>query len=398
MRLRILPWLGALGALAVFLPGLFAAPKPGVAMPPFAQAYGLQCSACHTAVPLLNGYGRYLQRTGYASLDRKVLARAVPLWIGEAYNSDSTAGAGTGTPRNSFGNFGLHAVGYLAPDVTYHAQQFITSGDASGGVDTLWVTYNNLLHKEGHLFIGKILNPAPSPYSQTSDIDGPSASSTLVGEHDWGATYGNRWGTRLAYVHDALDAEAGYYLSSFDLNGATYYGSGDKTFQWKLAYALPTRPYEFGVFGSVGSVPVSTNAGLDRYHSTAGYVQLDPSRYGRPGLLAIYQAQFDDNPGADATGLPLGRTNSRGASIELFEPVLRGDVLVTVRHDFNDSGYGGAVTNGNALNVAFNIPHFQYLHGYLETNVGGNSALTGASGGPTFKGMLWLTVPVSRVK
>ena len=32
---------------------------PAGAMPNFAQAYGVDCSRCHTAVPLLNAYGRY---------------------------------------------------------------------------------------------------------------------------------------------------------------------------------------------------------------------------------------------------------------------------------------------------------------------------------------------------
>lgn len=375
---------------------MFAAPKPTVAMPVFAQALGLQCSACHTLVPTLNAYGRYIQRTGYSELDRHMLAKALPIWIGESANYDSTAGAGTGTPRTSFGNLALHAVGFVAPDVTYHAQQFITAYDQPGGIDTLWFTYNNLFHHDGHLFVGKILNPAPSIYGQNADIDGPSASGTLVGEHDWAATYGNRWGTRLAYVHGALDAEAGYYLANSDLNGVTDFGPGDKTFQWKLAYALPTKPYEFGAFGSLGSTPVSTNTGIDGYRSSAIYAQIDPGEHGRPGLLAIYQAQFDGNPGLGSAGAPLGPTTSRGASIELSESLLRQAVLVSLRHDFNDSGAGGPIANGNAINVGFNVPHFEYLHGYLEMNVGGNSALSGASGGPTFKGLLWLTVPISK--
>ncbi len=394
----MLPFLAGAAALAAFVQALICTPKPTQAMPPFAEAYGLKCSACHTMVPLLNAYGRYVQRTGYASLDRQALKRAVPLWIGESLNNDSTAGAGTGAPRSSFGNLAIHGVGYLAPDVTFHAQQWISAGDESGGVDTLWVTYNNLFHRSGHLFVGKILNPAPSAYGQNSDLDGPSASSTLVGEHDWSATYNNRWGTRFAYVKGALDAEAGYYLSSFDLNGATNFAPGDKTLQWKLAYALPTRPYEFGVFGSQGSIPVSTNSMLDRYRSVAGFVQIDPSPWGRPGLLGIYQTEYDDNPGIGAGGSPLGATPSHGASIEIFQPILRGGILLSARHDINDSGIGGSSTNGNAFNVAFSVPHFAYLHGYIEANVGANSALAGGSNGPTWKSMLWLTLPVSSVR
>ncbi|MDQ2858239.1 MAG: cytochrome c [Candidatus Eremiobacteraeota bacterium] len=394
-RPQIAYGLGVTAAAGFLIAGMFAAPKASQAMPTFAQAYGLQCSACHTQVPLLNAYGRYLQRTGYSSLDRTVVARAVPIWLGESAVYNSTAGSGTGTPRTSLGNFALHGVGFITPDVTFHAQQWITQNDQSGTVDTLWLTFNNLLRHDGHLFVGKILNPAPAPYSQDFELDPAAASTTGVGEHAWGATYNNRWGARMAYVHKALDVEAGYYLAGEDLNGLTDFGPGDKTFQWKLAYARPDFPIEVGAFGSNGSIPVST--GTDNYNSVAGYVQVDPGRFGRPGLFAVYQRGRDGNPGVDATsGNVMPASTSRGASFALFEPILRGGATLALRHDFNDNGFG-TLSNGNALNLGFNVPHFQYAHGYLEANLGGNSALAGASGGPTWKGMLWLTLPIKNL-
>ena len=396
MRIRLFPALVAALAVGVFVPGMFAKPKPSEAMPPFAQAYGVQCNVCHTQVPLLNAYGRYIQRTGYSALDRGTLARANPAWIGESLNYDSTAGAGTGTPRNSFGNLAIHAAGFVTPDITYHIHQWIVQGDQPGGVDTLWVAYHNLLNHSGHLFVGKILNPAPSPYSQTFDIDGPSASGTVVGEHDWAATYNNRWGAKLAYIRGSLDAEAGYYLSSGDLQGVSDFSPGDKTFQWKVAYASPKIPIEGGFFGSNGSIPVST--GTNHYNSVAAYVQVDPNEFGRPGLLAIHHIGADSNPGVDtASGNIMPATISRGTSVELYEPILKGNAVIGIRHDFNDDGYA-TLSNGNSVNLGFNVPHFNYLHGYLEANMGGNSALAGASGGPTWKGMLWLTLPVKAVK
>ncbi|MBC5828630.1 MAG: hypothetical protein GIW98_00365 [Candidatus Eremiobacteraeota bacterium] len=150
----------ALAASAV----LVSAAVPASAMPPFAQAYGIKCSVCHTAVPALNAYGRYVQRTGYASLDPEVIKRALPLWIGESANYDSRAAF---EPHKiQFGNFALHAVGFINKDITYHAQQWIVQNDQSGGIDTVWVTYNHLLHNDGHLFVGKMPPPGPSPYSQ----------------------------------------------------------------------------------------------------------------------------------------------------------------------------------------------------------------------------------------
>jgi hypothetical protein len=251
------------------------------------------------------------------------------------------------------------------------------------------------LRHEGHLYVGKVNNPAPSPYSQDYELDGANASSTLVGEHDWSATYNNRWGTRFVYAHKALDLEGAYLLSSDDLNGVTDFRPGDKTFQWKAAYARPTFPVEAGFFGSNGTIPVST--GTDVYSSVAAYVQVDPSSYGRPGLFAVYARGVDGNPGVDSnTGNIMGASISRGLSFEVYERVLRNAATVGVRHDFNDNGFG-TLSNGNAINVAFNVPHFNYAHVFLEANTGGNSALASGTNRPTWKGMFWLTLPIEAV-
>jgi hypothetical protein len=394
--IRPLHLVAVVATVGILIPGMFAAPRPSQAMPEFAEATGLKCSACHTVVPLLNAFGRYVQNSAYSILDRHALAKTFPVWLDEATNYDSTAGAGTGTARLDFGNFALHGIGYIAPDITYHAQQWIVQSGESGGLDTLWVAYDHLGSPYTHLFVGKIENLAPSPYSQTSDLDGPLASSTVVGEHDWGATNDNRWGAKVNYVANSLDLEAGDLLSSDDLNGITDFNPGDKTFQWKAAYARPKSPVEVGVFGSLGTVPVST--GTDKYNSEAGYVEVDPAPNGRPGLLAIYQSEYDSNPGADPNGLQYPAVNTRGFSAEVFESTFRGNLLLSYRHDFNDAAATGGTSNGNSINAAFNLPGSPYLHGYLEANLGGNSTLYGLSGGPEWKGMLWLTVPLTPVR
>lgn len=391
-RSRRLPAVAAGLALALTAGSMFFAARPSIAMPEFAQATGLQCSVCHTMVPLLNSYGRYVQRTGYAAIDRALLVNTFPIWVSESVNYDSTAGAGTGTPRYDGGNLAFHAIGYAAPDITYHAQQWISQGSTAGGLDTFWIADNHIVTPDAHLFVGKILSVAPSPYSQTFDIDGPTASNTIVGEHDWSMTYGNRWGTRVNYVRKGLDLEAGYLLSGDDLNGVTDFNPGDRTFQWKAAFAKSNSPFEIGAFGSSGSIPVST--GIDQYTSVAGYAQLDPTRSGIPGALLVYQGGRDSSPGMSPAGTPYGVVTSRGFSAELFEPVLHNKVVLSFRHDFNDAGIAGGTTNGNAINAAFTIPGTNYLHGYVEANFGANSALVGGSGGPTWKGMLWLTVPL----
>src|SRR5581483_11009363 len=103
-----------LGA-CVLLSGLFVGSGGAAsAMPVFAKAYGLQCSACHTMVPALNAYGRYVQRTGYASLNRDVLKDHSPFWVGEQVNGDSTGGVSDNNSSHTIaaGNIALHGAGY----------------------------------------------------------------------------------------------------------------------------------------------------------------------------------------------------------------------------------------------------------------------------------------------
>ncbi len=109
-----------LAALAIFAGAAFGLQLRAIAMPVFAQAYGVKCSVCHTQVPALNTYGRYVQRTGYASLDPGVLKRALPIWWDQSVNYDTA----NSVPRTQFGNMAIHAVGFLGGDVTYHFQQW----------------------------------------------------------------------------------------------------------------------------------------------------------------------------------------------------------------------------------------------------------------------------------
>ena len=156
--------------------------RPTQAMPPFAQAYGMDCQVCHTVVPALNAYGRYVQRTGYASLDSATIHHAMPIWIGESpfYDSEDPK-----EPHQlQWGNLSVHAAGYIGNDWTFHVQLDHASR-SPGPLDTMWVTYNNLFHRDGHLFVGKIEAPAPSPYSQFFDLAAFNTPAITVGEHPY---------------------------------------------------------------------------------------------------------------------------------------------------------------------------------------------------------------------
>ncbi|MBV9270327.1 MAG: hypothetical protein JO165_04480 [Candidatus Eremiobacteraeota bacterium] len=346
------------------------------AMPPFAQAYGVACSVCHTQVPALNAYGRYVQRTGYSSLDPTVLKSAVPVWIGTHAFYDSQD---PDRPHQvQFGNVALHAAGQINGDWSYHVHQWLWQNNVAGGVDTLWVAYNNLLHRDGHLFIGKIEAPGPSLFSQTFDLAAFATPEMAVGEHVY-ENDANRWGAKLGYTHKNIALEAGWLASGQDLGGVSdFSGDTDKTFQWKAAYATPERPLEVGLYGSRGSFPLA-EGGFDQYFSVSGYIQRDPVGY-VPGAFLMYQLAKDANPGPD-----LGIAASNASTIEIYEPVLHYGMF-SVRKEFMNDGLGTQTQSGD---VDFSFQIARYLRLYTEAGIAQNSK-------PAWRYMIWWTTPVTR--
>jgi cytochrome c oxidase subunit 2 len=353
------------------------------AMPPFAEAYGMKCEVCHTQVPALNSYGRYLQRTGYAELDVHTLHRSTPFWVGEtatySHNSQDSS-----SPRTELGNFALHAAGALDANTSFHLQQWIVQNGQPGGIDTAWITFNNLFHRNGHLFVGKMPGTTASPLSQWFDIASFATPELTVGEHVY-QNDGNRWGSKFIFVKNSLDAEVGYFADGGDLSGIGKYSQDvEKTFQWRLAHANPVQPLEYGLMGARGSFPL-VEGGFDQYSSLTPYVQRDP--VGKfPGIFAMYQMGFDSNAGQDALGNPLGAARSNAATIEVYEPV--GDKgLIAFRKEFQNDGLGTRTQTGN---IDFTYHLASFLHLYLESAMAQNAT-------PTWSYMLWWTMSLQKV-
>jgi hypothetical protein len=369
------------------------AARPTQAMPPFAQAYGEDCQICHTVVPMLNAYGRYVQRTGYASLDPGTIHHATPLWIGESpfYDTEDPS-----EPHQvQWGNLAIHAAGYLGDDFTYHLQQWITAGDQPGPLDTAWVTYNNLFHRDAHLFVGKVEAPGPSPFSQFTDLAGFNTPEITVGEHPY-LLDANRWGTKLAYTHDWFNAQIGYLGPTGDLTtsaggGAVEWGNdsnnvgGDRTVQWQLADAYGYKPVEFGAYGGVGTFQTSDGQ-IDRYNAVAGYVQVDSTR-GFPGAFVVYQRANDGHAGAG-----LGDARSTAYTAEVYEPLFNNQVLLSLRNEYQNDGLGNS-THFDYINAAWFIAHH-------VSNVEANGLIFNAqaslNGGatPSWQYQLWYATTV----
>ena len=120
----------ALALAAAIALASFAARDRATATPVFAQAYGLGCTACHAQVPVLNAFGRYIQRTGYAALSPQALKHALPVFL---FDTGTTYTHQSGAPTRITGPLDrtiLQANSALGPDVTYKIEQVVADAGA----------------------------------------------------------------------------------------------------------------------------------------------------------------------------------------------------------------------------------------------------------------------------
>jgi len=168
---RLLVW----STLCAALLGSALWPQTALALPTFAQAYQVDCSVCHSFVPALNAYGRYVQSTAFGALDPKVLHKVLPVVVRESINYKSTGDLdtiNTQTKQLKYTWLGVsvNVVGVINKYVSYRLEQSLYSNNKSGGsTGHFWVSYNQLLHGDGHLILGKFDAPAPPVYSYWMD-------------------------------------------------------------------------------------------------------------------------------------------------------------------------------------------------------------------------------------
>ncbi len=60
---------------------LWGSLRPAAALPAFARKYGLPCSACHEAWPMLNVFGQTFKDNGYQLMND----RDAPIWLNPSY-------------------------------------------------------------------------------------------------------------------------------------------------------------------------------------------------------------------------------------------------------------------------------------------------------------------------
>jgi hypothetical protein len=387
------------------------------ATPVFAQAYGLNCTVCHTQMPTLNAFGRYIQRSGYSPLDPKTLKHALPFFVfdfGSGYTAQS------GQPQSAYRVNGpghmtvFQANGFLGQEFTYKVEQLIVAGGQTGFLDETWIAYNNLLNHRGHLFVGKMPEINLDEYAD-GVLDDESVSNlpnVAVGDHNYLPDYmGGRWGARFNYVGEKTLVQATYLgngtrASSFG-DAYDFSRAADKAFQWRVAYADPGNPWEIGVFGESGSVGYAGSAlppgvHVDHYDVVTPYLNKDP-RPGSPGFRVEYALASDSNPGFAAPagtttgGLQkIGPTDSSWIIGSAFQMVLHdhGMLNVTYYHTnqaLSETGFTGLVQPvgpQTGVGPGFSYAINPYVRIYTAVYVAEDQR-------PAFSINMWLTPPLT---
>jgi hypothetical protein len=124
--------------LAVFF--VLASADSALAIPAFARKYGLRCSACHEAWPMLNYFGQKFKDNGYQLMNDRdapiwqnpsywpVTFRIIPYWHRESTNKaqvDIPAGIGSGEAQITSHGFDLsgldfHTGGTIEKNISFY--------------------------------------------------------------------------------------------------------------------------------------------------------------------------------------------------------------------------------------------------------------------------------------
>lgn len=154
--------------------------QPAYGIPAFARKYGLKCSACHEAVPLLNVLGRAFRDNGYRFNNGKDDAITTdpsywPIfaWVQENYQynySKSDVKTEVNDGAISSGLVILGAMGSLSKHISFNIRPLY--GGAGGiSFDYAWLRYNRLFNTDAlNIRFGQLDFDTPIATSEERDF------------------------------------------------------------------------------------------------------------------------------------------------------------------------------------------------------------------------------------
>jgi len=273
---------------------LWASVQSAYAIPAFARKYGLPCSACHEAWPMLNNFGQTFKDNGYQLGNGKdapvyqdpsywpIMFRVTPVWHRESNNRgavDIVPGDPSGgqveqavtTSGFDLSSLDIVTAGTLANNISFFVQPFI--GSRSASLAQTWVRLDNLAGSPWlNLKVGKfeldelisqerilILNPNGGSYYNYFFT--PQGDNNI-----FGGIGGNQLGVELL-GHSANDYTR-YSVSVLSSNngstGLTAGNTYDVYANLAQAFEVPKLGMQrFGVYGYFGESPTyfMTNGG-----------------------------------------------------------------------------------------------------------------------------------------
>jgi hypothetical protein len=180
---------------------------PAQCIPAFARKYGLPCSACHEAWPMLNNFGQTFKDNGYQLMNGHdspvyhepsyfpIMFRTIPEWHRENTNRqpvDRVAGnPNSGQTETSVTTSGFDlssldiiTAGTLDQNISFFVQPFISNN--STDLNQAWVRFDNVAHSSWlNVKMGKF------------ELDEPISQERVLTINNTGGTYYNYFFTPI---------------------------------------------------------------------------------------------------------------------------------------------------------------------------------------------------------
>jgi hypothetical protein len=258
---------------------VMAMPRPASAVPAFARKYGVRCTVCHEAWPVLNDFGRAFRDNGYRMNLGKdeptvadpaywpIYAEAQPHYGFDLVKSHGAAGDTTLQRNGQFqtGLAVLGAIGTLGEHASYLVIPVAAVNGFTLGFPTAEFRFNDLF--DSSWLNVRLGNSEPDvPVSRVRDLDVTGAGLTAYGYHTPGSlsTFdmgGNQLGVEFM-GHDR-GSRTRYSVSAFNVTGSPEKGNAFNTpgVSGHVSHKFLTNPgpltgIEVGGFASFATWPV----------------------------------------------------------------------------------------------------------------------------------------------
>lgn len=320
---------------------LITAPQTALAIPVFANGQGgVSCGLCHSSVPQLNSYGRYVLMTNFSKGLNKHLQmmqnRSLPVALEVTGNGSNQNDPMLPSVYNAITQF--LTGGFIGSDVSYFSSvPVVTGGFPADAVDQVWVAYNGFSHGNGSLQVGKFPTPVFAPWiSQPLSLSGYAPAMLPVGLNA-STLADNRFGASYTQVgHRGLIGNVSYLTGAGAIERA-FSSTGEGTvLTGSIQYLSPESRWSGGIAALRGTYPLPSGA-RDKYTRQSVLVSYGSTAF---GAMAMDVLGRDANPNDSASPA----ATSHGFSFEsIYGPLPW--LHVDLQYEHTNDGLGNMAIN-----------------------------------------------------